>query len=193
MMPKPYFVPDPFGDAARSYYRTVDPQRPELLFFLGTQHILYHSLAKDASVSNDRDRICAWLEVGLGMYAQNRMAGKAGSAAPGAPKYPDMQALQAMARYYDIKHLIHLPMYASFYLEDSPETEINWGAAAMFASYLLDPDNKPPTRAKFLQYVRLAIGERKGDSSKLFDKTLGRKIEAFESDWRRWLTKKAGF
>ena len=98
-----------------------------------------------------------------------------------------------MSRRFDINHLIHLPMYSSFYLEDAPQTVMNWGAATMFASYLLDPDNKPPTRDKFLQYVRLAIQAGKGDSSTVFDRAMGRRLEDFDRDWRRWLERKAGF
>lgn len=191
--PKPYFVPDPHGDVGRTFYGKLRPDRPKMLFFVGTQDLIYHALAPGASVSGDRDRICAWLEVALGMYAENRLEGEPGHVEVRPPRNPDIQALQAMARDFRLTHLIHLPMYASFYLEDSRETHVNWGAATMFASYLLDESNKPPTRDAFFEYVRQALGEQKGDSSSVFDRALGRPIEDFEKPWRAWLEKQAGF
>lgn len=191
--PIPYFVPDPHGDVARTFYQAPDLQRPRLLFFVGTQLILYHALAQDPRLQDERDRICAWLEIGLGMVAQNVMQGPPGLAAPAAPRLEDLQALQALGRTFRLTHLPHLPMYASYYLLDDTTTTVNWNAATMFATWLLDPGNDPPTRAAFLQYVRQAIGEKKGDSSTLFDAAMGRKIEAFEAPFSAWLQKKAGY
>lgn len=191
--PIPYYVPDPHGDEGRTFYQGTDPQRPRQLFFTGTQLILYHALAGSPQLADDRDRICAWLEIGLGMHAQSVLQGPPGLAAPAPPKFEDLQALQALGRTFKLTHLPHLPMYASYYLLDDAATAINWSAAAMFTAFLLDPGNDPPTRAAFLDYVRLALGERKGDSSTLFDKALGRRIEAFEAPFAQWLQKKAGY
>jgi hypothetical protein len=103
-----------------------------------------------------------------------------------------VQAQQAMSRGYRLTHLLHLPMYGSFYLTDDTATAVNWSAAATFTAWLLEKDNQPPTREKFLQYVVAALRERKGDSSSLFDKAMGRAIEDLDEPWRQWLAKTSG-
>lgn len=190
--PMPYFVPAPHGDEARTFYAGPDPVRPRQLFFVGSHAFLYRTLIGDVDLRNDRDRVCPWLEVGLSMLAEQTFGGDPGHAAPGAPRMQDMQALQALARDYRLTHLLHLPMYGGFYLMDDTATAIHWSAAAMFVQFLLREDNSPPTRAAFLAYVRAALGERKGDSSSLFDEQLGRRVEDFEQPFRTWLEKVAG-
>ena len=63
----------------------------------------------------------------------------------------------------------------------------------MFVAWLLAKDNQPATRGPFLQFVRQALGERKGDSSSLFDKVMGRRVEELDEPWREWLAKTAGY
>ena len=63
----------------------------------------------------------------------------------------------------------------------------------MFVSWLLQADNLPKTREPFLQFVRAALRDRKGDSSSAFDQLLGRRIEEMDEPWRQWLAKTAGY
>lgn len=191
--PLPYYMPPPHGDVGRTFYAGPAPQRPQKLFFVGTQALLYHTLIGEVSRTNDRDRVCAWLEIGLGMHLENMMQGDAGFAAPGELRSQDLLALQALGRNYRINQLLHLPMYSGFYLNDDTPTAINWSAAVMFTAWLLEPDNTPKTREPFLQFVREALGEHKGDSSSLFDKVMGQRIEDLDEPWRAWLAKKAGY
>lgn len=190
--PVPYYVPSPHGDQARTFYAGPKPVRPERLFFVGTEALLYHTLIGEADRNNDRERVCAWLEVGFGMWMENTMQGPAGFAAPGALRAQDVQALQAMSRSYRLTHLLHLPMYGSFYLTDDTATAVNWSAATMFVAWLLEKDNKPPTRAPFLEFAIAALREKKGDSSSLFDKLMGRAVEDLDEPWRQWLAKLSG-
>lgn len=191
--PVPYFVPAPHGDVVRTFYAGPAPVRPELLFFVGTQGLLYHSLIGEVNRQDERDRVCAWLEVGLGMQMELTMSGPCGYAAPGELRMQDVEAMSALNRGYRLTHLLHLPMYGSFYLTDDTATATNWSAAAMFVSWLLLPDNKPATREPFLELVRQSLGERKGDSSSAFDKIMGTRIEDLDEPWREWLNKKAGY
>lgn len=191
--PLPYYVPPPHGDVARTFFAGPAPQRPQKLFFVGTQGLLYRTLIGEVSRSDDRDRTCAWLEVGLGMVMENTMQGDAGFAAPGALRRQDLQALTALGRDYRLTHLLHLPMYSAFYLMDDTATAIHWSAATMFTTWLLEPDNTPRTREPFLRFVRAALGERKGDSSSLFDKTMGVRVEELDAPWREWLARTAGY
>ncbi len=191
--PVPFYVPAPHGDVGRTFYAGPAPVRPLQLFFVGTQALLYHTLIGEVNRQDDRDRVCAWLEVGLGMFMEHTMQGPAGLAAPGELRAQDLQAMQALGRSYRLTHLLHLPMYGGFYLMDDTATAINWSAATMFVAWLLEPDNKPKTREPFLEFVREALGERKGDSSSAFDKAMGVRVEELDEPWRAWLAKKAGY
>jgi len=191
--PVPYWVPPPHGDQGRTFYFGPNPTRPERLFFVGTEGLLYRTMIGEADRQNDRDRVCAWLEVGLGMTMEFTMQGPPGFAAPGPLRAQDVQAMQALGRGYRLTHLLHLPMYGSFYLTDDTATATNWSAAAMFVAWLLEKDNQPATRAPFLEFVQQALREKKGDSSSLFDKLMGRRVEDMDEGWRQWLAKKAGY
>jgi hypothetical protein len=191
--PIPYYVPPPHGDEGRTFYSGPSPVRPQRLFFVGTQALLYRTLIGEVDRQDERDRVCAWLEIGLGMLLENTMQGDAGFAAPGELRAQDLQALQALGRGYRITHLLRLPMYGGFYLMDDTATAVNWSAAAMFVAWLLEPDNTPKTRERFLVFIRQALRERKGDSSSAFDQAMGAKVEELDEPWRAWLAKKAGY
>ncbi len=190
--PRPYFEPPPHADEARAFYAGAAPTRPEGLFFVATQGLLYRTLIGDADLQSSRARVCAWLEVGLGMHMQRIMRGDAGFAAPGAALGDDRTALRALGRGYRLTHLVHLPMYGGFYLTDNTATETNWAAATMFTAWLLDADNPLGTRPRFLDYVRASLGDRLGDSSTAFDRHMGTPIERLEEPWLDWLNQTAG-
>lgn len=190
--PLPFYEPPPHDDVAHTFATGLAGQRPPKLFFVGTQGLLYHTLIGEVSRRDDRDRVCAWLEVGLGMVMQNTMQGDPGFAAPGEPRRQDLQALTALGRDYRIQNLLHLPMYSAFYLMDDTPSAINWSAATMFTTWLLEPDNTPRTREPFLRFIRASLGERKGDSSSAFDKIMGVRVEDLDAPWRAWLAKTAG-
>ena len=191
--PRPYFEPPPHADLGRTFYSGPLPERPDDLFFLGTEGLLYRTMNGEANRHNSRDRVCAWLEVGLGMHMQQIMQGPPGFALPGKPKQMERHAIGALGRGYRLTHLIHLPMYGSFYLTDDVATGVNWSTAAMFVTWLLDDTLKQQqTRAAFLSYIRAALRDRQGDSSSMFDRVMGRPIEQFDRPWRTWLNKVAG-
>ncbi len=187
----PYFVPDPHGDTAHTFLAGASPPRPQKLAFVGAQALLYHTLIGSVALRDERDRVCPWLEIGLPMLIEQSLAGDPGYAVAGPPRAVDLLALQAKAADYRLSHLLHLPMYGGFYLMDDTPTAIHWSAAAMLVQYLLQPDNVPQTRAAFLAYIRSALGERRGDSSSVFDAAMGRRIEDFEAPFRNWLEKVA--
>jgi len=190
--PRPFFEPPPHADVGRTYYAGAAPTRPDALFFVGTQGLLYRTLIGEADRGDRRGRVCAWLEVGLGMYMQRVMQGDAGFAQPADAARADLVALRALGRGYRLTHLVHLPMYASFYLTEDTDTVTNWAAAEMFATWLLEEDAPHQLRPKFLRYILQALRERKGDSSTAFDQTLGVSIERLEEPWLDWLNALAG-
>ena len=189
--PVPYYSPPPHGDIARTFYAGATGERPEKLFFVGTQALLYRSLIGEVNRQSDRDRVCPWLEIGLSMLMENTMQGPSGFAAPGAPLAQKRQSLRAIGRRSRLGSLLHLPMYGGFYLMDDTTTATNWAASTMLVTWLLEPDNKPATHEPFLTYVREALGEGKGDSSSLFDRVMGQRIEDLEAPWRTWLEQTA--
>ncbi|MGC6487552.1 MAG: hypothetical protein ACON4Z_07905 [Planctomycetota bacterium] len=190
--PRPYFEPPPHRDVGRTFFSGAAPTRPDGLFFVGAQGLLYRTLIGEADRGDSRGRVCAWLEVGLGMYLQRMMQGEAGFAAPGDAARADVVALRALGRGYRLTHLVHLPMYASFYLTENADTVTNWAAAEMFATWLLQEDLPHGLRPKFLDYIQQALRERKGDSSTAFDQALGVQIERLEEPWLDWLHDLAG-
>jgi hypothetical protein len=187
--PRPFFEPPPHADVGRTFYAGPAPERPELLFFVGTQGLLYRTMIGDVNRQDSRDRACAWLEVGLGMYMEHTMHGPAGFATAGDLRAKDVQALRALNRGYRLTHLLHLPMYGSFYLTDDTATATNWSGAGMFVAWLLKSDNQPKTREPFLQFVRAALAERQGDSSSAFDRIMGQRVEQMDEPWRAWLNR----
>lgn len=189
--PVPYYVPAPHGDEARTFYAGANPTRPEKLFFVGAHALLYRTLIGDLRMEDDRERVCPWLEIGLSSWFQNLMQGPAGFAAPGSSPTLDLQALTALARQQRLTQLLHQSMYTGYYLGDELQRTLHWSAATMFATFLLDPTNVPRTREPFLEFVRQALVERKGDSSTAFDKAMGRRAEEFEEPFTRWLGKQA--
>ncbi len=188
--PVPFYVPEPHGDVAHTFYAGGSP-RPRQLFFAGCHGLLYRSLIGSVSLRDDRDRVCPWLEIGISLYVESCLAGELGEAMPGEPRQQDLQALQALARDFRLTNLLHLPMYGGFYLMDDTPTAVNWAAASMFVQYLLRPDNVPNTRSAFLSYVRSSLGDRRGDSSSLFDQVMGRRVEDFDAPFKLWLEKVA--
>jgi hypothetical protein len=189
----PYWSPPPHEDAGHTFCAGPSPVRPQQLFFVGAHALLYRTMIGEVDPRDQRDRVCAWLEIGLSMHLDSMMEGPAGFAAPGKARAQDLQALQALGRTYRLTHLLHLPMYSGFYLMDDAATAINWSAAAMFVAWLLAEDNDPPTRTPFLLFVTKALAERKGDSSSAFDQCMGRRVETLEEPWLAWLGKQAGY
>jgi hypothetical protein len=185
--PVAYYEPPPHGDLARTFFATAPATRPELLFFVGTQGLLYRGLIGEVALQDGRDRVAAWLEVGLGMQMEQALQGPSGFAAPREPQPEARLVLLAQARSVRLSALLHLPMYGGFYLLDDTATAMHWASAATFTAFLLDAVSQPPTRERFLAYVREALGAKKGDSSSLFDRCLGRRVEEFEQPFAEWL------
>lgn len=190
--PRPYFEPPPHNDLGRTFYAGSQPKRPEDLFFLGTHGLLYRTLIGEGNQLDSRGRVCAWLEVGLSMHMQKTMQGPPGFATPSTLRDVDLDAMTALGRSYRITHIVHLPMYGSFYMTDDSATAINWSAAAMFTTWLLAEKKADKTRPQFLKYIRTALADRQGDSSTTFDRIMGKPIEQYEEPWRAWLNKVAG-
>jgi hypothetical protein len=190
--PRAYFEPPPHSDLGLTFYAGPSPQRPEDLFFVGTQGLLYRTMIGQVDQQDKRNRVCAWLEVGLGMHMQQVMQGPPGYAKAEKPKVRDLQAMTALGRTYRLTHLVHLPMYSGYYLTDDTATAINWSSATMFVTWLLDDPTNSGHRDSFLTYIRASLQKRQGDSSTAFDRIMGKPIEQFEEPWQTWLHKLAG-
>lgn len=189
--PLPYYVPAPHGDVARTFFATPMQPRPQRLFFTGAQGLLYRSLIGQSNARDDRDRVCAWLEIGLPMHAELSMQGEAGFAEPSEPLAADLHASQTLTRELDLPRLLQQPMYGGYYLVDDAASRTLWSTATSFTQFLLQKDNLPDTRTRFLAHIRAALGDKRGDTSSLFEGDMGRRIEQFEEPFRAWLQKVA--
>jgi hypothetical protein len=87
--------------------------------------------------------------------------------------------------------MLHEPMFGGYYLTDDSRTQTNWAVASMFAHWLMQADNVPPTRDRFLAYVRIALGEKRGDSSTAWDGAMKQRITEFAMPFREWLRTRA--
>jgi hypothetical protein len=187
--PSPYYVPDPHGDEARAFF--ILPDRPYKLFLVGAHALLYHGMIGSVDPRDERDRVCAWLELGLASYAEASLGGDPGFATAFPQPGLEISALQAEARSFKLVNLLHLPMYTGFYQVDNAETDTWWHVAAMFTRFLLDPAT-PAQRTAFFAFARKSLIERKGDSSSVFDAAMGKRVEELEAPFRTWLRKLAG-
>ncbi len=190
--PAAWFEPPPHGDVARTYYPSLMQARPQRLFFVGAHGLLYHALIGETNSRDDRDRISAWLEIGLSMQMETAMQGDAGWAEPASVRSLNLWATQTLAGDLDLTRLSHQPMFGGFYLLDDAETQANWALATTFVHWLLLVDNVPATRARFVSYVRHALGELRGDSSTAWNGTMGKQIEGFREPFQEWLKKARG-
>lgn len=194
----PYYVPNPYQDQSFVFF-DEGRNRPTGLFSVGSQHLLYHALARRADPGNQQNRFCDWLELGIGEWADSCFRGPAGQAEPGLPdKNREQAALAILGDRYSLKNMLHLTLRDHFYSTGSlrrsgrTDARVHWAAAHMFTAFLLDEEANPGIRPKLLEYLRLALAEGKGDSSSAFDDAIGRRIEEFEKPWAEWLQARAG-
>lgn len=187
----PYYVPQPNGDVA--YTHVGDTPRLDRLFQLGVEQLLYNTLADGigSPPKNPKDRFAAWLEIGLGQWAESVFAGTPGYMEPGKPTLNLEYAERFMeSRPQHLKNVIGL-RYSRFH-DVSTSTDAHWAATSMFVAFLMDEGKNKKTRDELLEFARLVYAESKGSSSSLLDKTLGVRIEKFERPLVEWVVKTAG-
>lgn len=187
-----YYVPHPFGDFGKVFHQG-DPVRPDDLFTVATQAILYRCLAENAAQQNQLDRFAAWAEIGFGLAMQARFAGPPGLARAGAVRRDPQAANQALHfRRYGLPNLIHLTLRDHFYGALMTSGEPHFASAHQFVEFLLDDGRDPPLAPGFLRFLRSAVGEGRGDSSSVFDKAVGIEIEKLERPFAAWLVATGG-
>lgn len=188
--PRAYYVPFPHGDEARVFHAD-GTGRPEDLFAVATEALLHRTLAGTPRMATDRDRPCAWLEVGLGGWASFHLRGMNGWAVAGDPVGLDIDALQALSGGFTLTNLVHTPVYEGFHLQDDAATNVRWSASRMLVAWLLDPTATPRRDESLLRFCREALALGKGDSSSALDECLGAPIESLDEPWRQWLLERA--
>ena len=182
---QPYFIPSPFGDAVYTHYPSGD-DRPARLFAFATQAILYRTLQVGA-VSEPKHRFAAWVELGLGEWVESCIVDDT----PGRVRFGDARrddlrvdlSLRAR-RLWGIEDLIHLNLRDHFYDALNERTPLYWADVHMLVTFLLADETMRP---RFLEFVRQALAEGKGNSSSRLDKILGRRIEELQEPWMIWL------
>ena len=185
--PMPWHEPKPHGDVSRTFYASAMQARPQRLFFAGAHGLLYRTLIGETNSRDDRDRVCAWLEIGLSMAMETTMQGDAGWAEPGLARAQNLWAAQAITREIDLVRLMHQPMFGGFYLLDDAATQGNWALATTFTLWALRSDTTPPVRDRFLAYIRSALGNRRSESTTAFERAMGKKAQEFATPFREWL------
>jgi hypothetical protein len=178
----PYF--DLRSDAAATFYRP-DAKRPEQLFAVATQALIYRCLV-GGQASQSRSHLCAWVEIGLGQWAESAFGGKPGWAEPRKKVVLDTLVASAVLRLQpELKRVTHLE-YELFH-ELSPRASLRWDASSALVHYLMAGEPDPKVRQRFMRYLELAFRKGLGDSSTAFDKTMELKVEELEKTFYRWL------
>ena len=195
----PYFVPNPHADASFTFYRGTDP-RPVDLITLATQQVLYRCLVLGASPgTHPQDRLCAWLEIGLAQWFENRFRGDPGRAELRDHQFVPVEAdLALSARRYGLENVLHLTLRGHFYGSTLGRryyragANVHWATVHMFVTFLMDKNVDTRNPGRLIAFLRAALGEGKGDSSRAFDKAMGKRVEEFEEEFRKWLATKSG-
>lgn len=184
---KPYYVPHPFGAAAFTHYRP-SAQRPDELFGVATQAILYRTLAEDIPVGNQLDRFAAWAELGLSQWVESCVDT---STPPGRVQFreplrpgTDVDLSLRARNEWDIEDIPNFNLRDHFYNGLRTEPQLYWADTHMLVAFFMAD---PTLRPHFLEFLREALAEGKGTSSSLLDKALGLKIERLEKPWIEWL------
>ena len=188
----PYYVPQPNGDVSYSFVEAGEGS-PRLLLHLAVEQLLYNTLADGMGPAgiDPKDRLAAWIDIGLGQWAQSSFVGAPGYATPADPEIDRNQGLMVLGtREYGLENLIGL-RYARYH-DVTRQTALHWANTATFVAFLMDRKVVPDRSAALLEFVRQAYGETKGSSSSLFDKLIGAKIETLEKPWVDWLEQKLG-
>jgi hypothetical protein len=200
-VPIAYFVPNPYANRTYTFFRGTD-RRSHDLFAVGTQHILYRCLARDADPGAPKDRYCDWLEIGLGQWIQRRAHGEPGRVEFGEHRFEQWEADTAYigqlrnrySRYIDIKNMLHWTLRTHFYgsvYERNLGMTTYWATAHLFVAFLMDEALEGKNAERLMNYLRVAVGEAKGDSSKAFDEAMETRIEDLEKPFREWLQNRA--
>ena len=162
-----------------------DAKRPEQLFAIATEAMIYGTLV-DSRAVHARAHVCAWAEVGLGLWVQSGFGGDPGLAAPlGKPRLDPLTASTVFRSRPRLNRVIHL--HYELYFEMSRRVAIRWGATETLVHYLMSTKPDPKIRERFLGYLHRVFRKGLGDSSTAFDKAMGEKIESMQPKFQRWL------
>ena len=190
---QPYFKPrvDVAGTTEQStsytFFENNSAPRATRLFEVAVQHLLYRTVADDPPFPTQKERLCAWGEVGLGQYVDRLFQGPPGHAEPQPWRMTLEEGRLVLAeRSYGLEILTHRQA-RQFFVTVADNTPLDWASAHLFVAYLMDKDRQPALRDAFLQFLFEALRIGKGESSSAFDKELGRKVETLEQPWRHWI------
>lgn len=214
----PYY--DPAGEftttkgginVARTYF-TPDFERPQLLFELGVESLIYSTLVLGKIKGREPDiemkRHCHWVEVGLGYWVAQHCGGKAGYPEIRAPFSQPFDLDRNTARRtleklngphpllmatHELTNLIGL--FYDHFTGTSTNVVLAQARCGSFVAYLIEED--PPGtkgkkilghgRAALWHYLREVYGTPRAHSSDAFDTGLGgAKIETLEDGWKAW-------
>lgn len=178
----PYY--DVKNEHAATFFR-ADAKRPEQLFAVATQALIYATLVENKAI-HARSHVCAWAEVGLGLWVESAFDGKPGQAVPLKKAHLDPLTASTVFRSRPrLNRVIHL--HYELYYEFSKMTTIRWGATETLVHYLMSKKPDPKMRARFMTYLERVFRKGLGDSSTAFDKAMEQKVETLQPKFMRWL------
>jgi hypothetical protein len=141
--------------------------------------------------ASPKQRLAAWVDVGLGQWVESCLRNsEPGYAAPSPPKLDRGQAaLVLQERRYGLPNMVGL-RYGMFH-NPATATDYHWAISSTFVAFLM-ADDAGGLRSKFLEFVRQAYAGGKGSSSSVLDRVLGVRLEKLEQPWLDWVARTAG-
>ncbi len=193
---------------AITYYREGD-EFPVDFFDVATQQLLYSTTVlggvKGELPPFDGQRMCHWIELGLGYWFGRQFGGKAGycERQPFVTDFAlrkqaaiDAPGGNLAAADNEVTNLIGLHM--ELYHLPNKLTPLHRAKARTFFEYLMTERPRiEHKRGKFVDgfagivgYLREAYHTPRSHSSSAFDNALGGKVEVLEGPWKKWLLAK---
>lgn len=192
MMRLPYYHPRPYDDTGFTFFEPGVP-RAKNLFRVGSKQVLNRSLVVDGDPGSNKNRFCAWLELGLGQWVEARLDGPPGQAARrDAEIDPARARLVLDERRMELPNLVNTTVRDTYYAGVTDYHSADWAHCHMFVEFLMRDRTPGGTAERLMEYAFLALRRKRGTGSSTFDKAFGQRIEKFERPFLEWLGQQAG-
>ncbi|MCA8957628.1 MAG: hypothetical protein KDC87_16250 [Planctomycetes bacterium] len=178
----PYY--DLQRDVAMTYYRP-DGKRPEQLFGVAAQAMIYHTFGDVRPQPNPR-HACAWAEIGIAQWVEDAFDGPPGEAQPlSEARLSGPAAGAVLAAQPRLKFVVH--WHYELFHELSRRVGLRWDTTRALVHFLMSQKPEPKLRPRFMALLVAAFQQGQGDSSSTFDRVMGMKAEQLEVRFRKWL------
>jgi hypothetical protein len=174
----PYGLLNPYGRIAHLYYDEV-PGRPARAIHEAVHLLLYSMFQRERS-----GIVPPWIEEGMGQFFETAITGR-----PGRPVFAldvsDRKRFALLAGAEKVAHLTRIINAPSSDYVDASHRLRKSAEAYALVHFLMNGEY----RANFVAYLKEAF--KSNSSAGVFEKALGKRLEAVEKEWRNYIAEKA--